>query len=154
MILIGISIKKWRLSGFSSVLCQNVTQVTLWVCAMQTCKQTERQEYTRTQHTHARTHTQARTYARTHAHARTHARTHTHTHTHTQICTHARTHARTHTHSRYLAHTAFSRLAAFSTRYGPLPRATLGTRRVRKRYQYGTINICKSRLEVHLANTF
>ena len=34
------------------------------------------------------------------------------------------------------------------------PRATLGTRRVRKRYQYGTINICKSRLEVHLANTF
>ena len=34
------------------------------------------------------------------------------------------------------------------------PRATLGTRRVRKRYQYGTINICKSRLEVHFANTF
>ena len=34
------------------------------------------------------------------------------------------------------------------------PRATIGTRRVRKRYQYGTINICKSRLEVHLANTF
>ena len=34
------------------------------------------------------------------------------------------------------------------------PRATLGTRRIRKRYQYGTINICKSRLEVHLANTF
>ena len=35
-----------------------------------------------------------------------------------------------------------------------IPRATLGTRRVRKRYHNGTINICKSRLEVHLANTF
>ena len=32
--------------------------------------------------------------------------------------------------------------------------ATLGTKRVPKRYQNGTINICKSRLEVHLANTF
>ena len=41
----------------------------------------------------------------------------------------------------------------FSARYWP-PRAILGTRRVRKRYQSGTINICKSRLEVHLANTF
>ena len=30
----------------------------------------------------------------------------------------------------------------------------IDTRRVRKRYQNGTINICKSRLEVHLANTF
>ena len=35
-----------------------------------------------------------------------------------------------------------------------MPVATLGTKRVPKRYQNGTINICKSRLEVHLAYTF
>ena len=34
-----------------------------------------------------------------------------------------------------------------------IPVATLGTRRVLKRYRNGTINICKSRLEVHLVNT-
>ena len=34
-----------------------------------------------------------------------------------------------------------------------IPVATLGTRRVLKRYRNSTINICKSRLEVHFVNT-
>ena len=33
------------------------------------------------------------------------------------------------------------------------PVETLGTRRVPKRYRNGTINICKSKLEVHFVNT-
>ena len=60
-----------------------------------------------------------------------------------------------HAHSTTIHHTMHTALLH------PIPctshyytRATLGTRRVRKRYQNGIINICKSRLEVHLANTF
>ena len=34
------------------------------------------------------------------------------------------------------------------------PVATLGARRVPKRYRNGIVKICKTRLEVHLANTF
>ena len=52
--------------------------------------------------------------------------------------------------SRVLEHSVCT---AVSVTDGNNPVATLGTRRVLKRYRNSTINICKSRLEVHLVNT-